>query len=245
LTDYPYTRAAEGPRALGLIVLQADETIESEFRRMISAQQPLYVSRVPSGAEVTPDTLNEMSHHLTRAAKLFPRPVHFASLGYGCTSASAQIGAARIADLIRLGTAADQVTDPLTALIAACRALAVTRLALLSPYTANVSDRLRDVLSGAGIATPAMGSFNEAREENVVRISRASIRAAALDLAAQGNVDAVFLSCTNLRTLDVMDAIETETSLPCLSSNQVMAWHMTHPAGMAAKIPGKLGFMQG
>ncbi len=245
MTDYPHNRATEGPRALGLIVLQADETIESEFRQMIPAEQPLYVSRVPSGSEVTPDTLNEMSGHLTRAAELFPRPVQFASLGYGCTSASAQIGGARIAELIRLGTTAEHVTDPLTALIAACRALAVTRLALLSPYTANVSERLRDVLSHEGITIPAMGSFNEAREENVVRISRASICAAALDLVAQGNVDAVFLSCTNLRTLDVVDAIETETSLPCLSSNQVMAWHMAHPAGIAAKIPGKLGRMQG
>jgi len=241
MTHYPYTRAPEGPRPLGLIVLQPDETIEGEFQRMFLARQPLFVSRVPSAPDVTPENLRAMAGHLTAAASLFPAPSKFASLGFGCTSASAQIGADRIAQLVRDGTQADHVTNPLSALVAACRLLGVTRLAFLSPYTAVVSDRLRAVLSDQGITTPAFGSFNEAREENVVRIDRASLRAAALDLAAQGSAQAVFLSCTNLRTLDVIDAIETQTDLPCLSSNQVLAWHMAQTAGVGAKIPGKLG----
>ena len=42
----------------------------------------------------------------------------------------------------------------------------------------------------------------------------------------RGEVDAVFLSCTNLRTLDVIDEIEAELGLPVVSSNQALAWHM-------------------
>jgi maleate isomerase len=39
----------------------------------------------------------------------------------------------------------------------------------------------------------------------------------------------------------VIERIEAETRLFCLSSNQVLAWHMAQAAGIAAKIPGRLG----
>lgn len=56
LTDRIGSRAT-----LGLIVLQSDETIEQEFRRIFRAGDvALYVSRVPSGAKVTTDTLGAM-----------------------------------------------------------------------------------------------------------------------------------------------------------------------------------------
>ncbi|MDO7707412.1 MAG: Asp/Glu racemase, partial [Loktanella sp.] len=53
---------------------------------------------------------------------------------------------------------------------------------------------------------------------------------AALTLAQKGGIDALFLSCTNLRTLDVIAKLETETGLPVLSSNQVLAWDLARRA---------------
>ena len=57
----PETERRAEPR-LGLIVLQADETIENEFRRIIPSHATLHVSRVPSGREVTTDSLSEMEN---------------------------------------------------------------------------------------------------------------------------------------------------------------------------------------
>ncbi|AXI47666.1 Asp/Glu racemase [Sulfitobacter sp. SK012] len=241
MTPYSYDLAPETARPLGLIVLQSDETIEGDFRIMLHEDTPLQISRIASALEVSSDSLQQMEGGLTAAASLFPRPSQFASIGYGCTSASAQIGSAKIAGYIRNGTNAEHVTDPLSALVAACSSLGLKRIALLSPYVAQVSDRLRDALKDADIATPSLGSFNEAREENVVRIAGPSIYAAACDLAAQGAVDGIFLSCTNLRTLAIIPDIEAATGLPCLSSNQVLAWHMTTTAETTASIPGQLG----
>jgi len=241
MTRYSYTRAPDGAAPLGMIVLQADETIEGDLRRMIPDGTHLYVSRVPSGADVTPESLRAMAGHLTHAAGLLPQAMPYAAIGYGCTSATAQIGAAQVAELIGAGADTAHVTDPLSALIAACAALNITRLGFLSPYTADVSDKLRSALSDSGIATPAFGSFEEANEANVVRIDRASIIDAACDLAAQGEVQAVFLSCTNLRTLDLIQEVEDRTGLPCLSSNQVLGWHLGQYIGGTGVIPGKLG----
>ncbi len=114
----------------------------------------------------------------------------------------------------------------------------VTGLAFLSPFVADVSDRMRDALAPCGIAPPVFGSFDEAVETHVVRIGPASLIAAACDLAAQGGTQAIFLSRTNLRTLDVIEEIEAHTGLICFSSNQVLAWHLS----AHARIPAKLGY---
>lgn len=236
MTRYTYTRSLDGPAPLGLVVLQTDETIEADMRRMLPPETPLYITRVPSGPDVSPQSLRAMTDHITYAASLLPQAISFSGIGYGCTSATAQIGAVEVANLIRAGAKTDRVSDPLTALIAACRALEVTQLGFLSPYTSDVSGKLREALSNVGIATPAFGSFEEANEANVVRIAPQSIIDAACDLAAQGGVQAIFLSCTNLRTLDVIEAIELRTGLPCISSNQALGWHLCP----TAQVPGKL-----
>ena len=56
MTRYSYTRDPVDTPSLGLIVLQVDETIEGDFRQMLPHVR-LYVTRVPSGAEVTPEDL--------------------------------------------------------------------------------------------------------------------------------------------------------------------------------------------
>lgn len=226
---YPYsTTGPIGTAArLGLIVLQADETIEHDFRRMFPVNGvSLLTTRVPSGLEVTNDTLSEMEGHLTDAATLFPTAAEFDAVAYACTSGTAVIGVDNIAAQVRRGCKTQKVTEPVSALIAACHELGISRLGLLSPYVRDVSESLRMVLDQAGIVTPAFGSFDEAEEAKVARIDGPSIIAAACDIAAQGGIDALFLSCTNLRTLDVISEIEGRTGLPVLSSNQVLAWHL-------------------
>jgi len=46
---------------LGLIVLRADETLEQDFRRLFaSGDTALYITRIPSGDELTTDTIAAM-----------------------------------------------------------------------------------------------------------------------------------------------------------------------------------------
>lgn len=242
MSAFDYTLEDMPQKTLGLVVLQSDETIEQDFRHVMPRDVALHVTRVPSGLEVSQDSLQAMEHALPAASGLLPRGLAFDAVGYGCTSGTAQIGAARISELVREGVDTRHVTEPVSALIAACRALGIARLAMLSPYVAEVSARLRDVLQEAGIATPVFGSFEEAEEQKVVRIDASSVQRAAAELAAQGGVDGVFLSCTNLRTFDVIDPLEAATGLPVLSSNQVLIWDMLRHAGASldATGPGQL-----
>jgi len=236
----PYTRQIETRRTLGLIALQSDRTIEDDFRRLIPGDVSVLASRVPSALDVTLDTLAEMEGALTGAAALFPVGHRFDVVGYGCTSGTAQIGAHVIAERVKAGTDADQVSEPVSALIAACRMLGLRRIAILSPYVASVSDRLRYVLRAADIETPTFDSFDEANEAAVTQIDAESISAAALSVMHGAQVDGLFLSCTNLRTLDVIAPLQDQLGLPVLSSNLVLAWHMLRLSGLNVNTPRDL-----
>lgn len=232
---FPYTLSSRESPRIGLIALQSDETIEDDFRRLVPREAQLLVSRVPSAPEVSRETLASMEAHLSGAASLFPEGLSFDAIGYGCTSGTAQIGASRVAARIRDGADATHVTEPVSALVAACRHLGLNRLAFLSPYVVEVSEHLRATLAEAGISTPHFGSFDVAEEAKVARINPVSIEDAARSLTLDTDADALFLSCTNLRTLDVIPTLEAALDRPVLSSNQVLAWHLMKLAGVSVE----------
>ena len=162
---------------VGLVVLQADETIEDELRPVWPRDVSLLVSRVPSGLDVSPETLSDIQTHLAHAVALFPLGKRFDVIGFACTSATAEIGAHVVAAIVQKQSPGCAVTDPLTALIAACQNLNITRLGFVSPYVESVSNKIRDRLAQAGINTPHFGSFHEAEEARVARIDGPSIAA--------------------------------------------------------------------
>ena len=231
---FPYALGQPvGARAnMGLITLRADETFEYDMRRLMAQEGVgFYVSRTRSAPDVTAETLAQMEQDLPAAAGLLPNPIDFDVIGYGCTSGTSVIGPARIAELISHHCRTKQVSDPLTALIAACHAMQIKRLAVLSPYIEDVSKTLRRRLLEAHIETPLFGSFEEPLETNVARISHHSVVEAACALWSDQNVDALFLSCTNLQTFESIREIETVINAPVFSSNQVLAWHMKSLSG--------------
>lgn len=232
---------------LGLIALQSDETIEGDLRRLLPGDVDFMVSRVPSAPEVSARSLAAMEAHLAAAAALFPVAAPFDVVAYGCTSGTAQIGADQVAAQVQTAMRARAVTQPLSSLVAACRHLRLKRLALLSPYVPEVSNQLQAVLRDEGIETPVFGSFEVSTEAQVVRISSASLWDAASRLMQDARVDGLFLSCTNLRALDLIAPLEAQVRKPVLTSNQVLAWHMMQLSGSPSKpdAPGRLFASQG
>ena len=238
---FSYTAVSIEPTRIGIIVLQSDETIERDLMAM-RGDADVFVSRVPSGQEVTAETLESMAGHIAASASLFPQTISFDAVGYGCTSGTAQIGVSEIERLVKFGTQTKTVSQPVSALVAACEHLGLKRIAFLSPYIEGVSANLRQVLQDNGVETPAFGTFGEAEELKVVRISGASVMEAATALVRDSKVDGIFLSCTNLRTLDLIMPLEAALDMPVLSSNLVLAWHLAQLSGNPESLsgPGRL-----
>lgn len=245
MDDFPYTLTdPKGTTAtLGLIVLQVDETIEQDFRRLfVEPDVAIYVSRIPSGDTLTPDTIAQMAVDLPHAASLFPPAAAFDVIGYACTSGTTLIGADRVTQLVKDRAKTQAVTNPLSASIAALHALQVRSVAIVSPYIASVAIPIENAFVDAGFSVPKTLSFGEKIEANVARIDPASIHAATLQLGQESEAEAVFLSCTNLRTLDIIDDLEQRLGVPVVSSNQALAWHMGQIASapLSSSAPGFL-----
>ncbi len=229
MTEFAYTSIPQEERrpTIGLIVLQTDITIERELALWLPpSDYNVLVSRVPNGVEVTEETLGAMANHITHSAELFPQDTSFDAVAYCCTSGTSVIGAGKVADLVKQGCDTARVTDPVTALAAACKKRGIKKLAFLSPYIESVSSHLRDVVAAEGIESPVFGSFNEGEDSKVAWIDPDSIRKAARALAEQGGVDGLFMSCTNLKTHGLVEELEQELGMPVLSSNYVLAEHL-------------------
>lgn len=228
-----------GRRAtFGLIVLQVDETIEDELRRMVAGDGvALYTTRIASGAEVSPETLAAMEAALPAAAALLPPALSFDAIGYACTSGATVIGPRRVAALVGAAATTRFVTDPLTAVVAAARALQVRRLGFVTPYVASVSAAMRHALEASGLEIASFGSFEEGEEAKVARIDPASIHDAVVATDRAGACDAVFVACTNLRALGVIPGAEAAIGKPVVTSNQALAWHMLRGAGIMDARP--------
>ncbi|MCT8158625.1 aspartate/glutamate racemase family protein [Pseudoruegeria sp. SHC-113] len=240
---YKVTGPIGAKATLGLIVLQVDETIEQDFRRMFPDPDiALYVSRIPSGAELTQETIAQMERDLPRAAELLPKAACFDVVAYACTSGTTLIGAERVARLVTSNVSTRAVSNPLSSAIAALNALSAKSVALVSPYIEPVATPVKDALCAAGLSVPATLSFGEQVEERVARIDPASIFEAALEVGQKADVDAVFLSCTNLRTLGIIERLEARLGKPVISSNLALAWHMAQTAGISPQgdTPGRL-----
>ena len=92
-------------------------------------------------------------------------------MGYGRTSASAQVGSDRVTELIKVGVSTPNVSNPASALIAACQVAGSRTLGLVSPYVTSISDKLRELLQNGGISVSRFGNCNEPVEANLARIT--------------------------------------------------------------------------
>ena len=223
---------------LGVIVLETDETLEHEFSRIMDlAGVALYHSRIPMVPEVRPDTLIQMEKDLPASARLLPPSLRFDAIGFGCTSASTVIGSENVAHAVKTVCPDTQVTNPLAAIIAAGRHLGARKLGFVTPYIPEVSAGMRAKLEDAGFEIAGFGSFEEGNDRVVARITERSILRAIENVAAQAPCDAVVVSCTNLRCLNIIVEAEERTGVPVISSNQALAWHMLRLAGVEESRP--------
>lgn len=228
-----------GTRAtLGVIVLEADETLEPELARMLNIDGvALYHSRIGMVPNIHSETLSRMERDLPMSVRLLPASLDFDVIGYGCTSGAAVIGSDNVAHAIQLIFPNALVTDPLAAIIAAGQALGVRRLGFVTPYLPEVSRQIRRVLEQEGLEIAAFGSFEESNDRVVARITESAIIAATDCVIKQASCDAIVISCTNLRCLRIIPQIEVRTGIPVISSNQALGWHMLRLSGVNERIP--------
>jgi len=227
-----------GKARVGLVVLSTDFTIEHEFRQVFDEPEiGLFTARIQNEAAITPQTLAAMQKRISKTVDLILPDEKLDVVAYGCTSASMVMGEEKVFEQIRKSQPHAKCTTPATAAFAAFRVFGAKRIAVLTPYRRDVNNIVKNYIEQAGFEVPIFGSFNEEHDPTVARIDATSISNAIELLNASKNVDMVFVSCTNVRLLDAVTKIETDTGLPVTSSNHAMAWHAMRLADDMRKLP--------
>ena len=247
-----------GRARIGLVVLENDQTVEAELRGLWPDGVTAFVTRIPMEDQVTPETLLAMEERIPAAAGLLPSTFGFDAIGYGCTSAATLIGEDGVDAAIRRAHPEVPNTNPMAAAVAAMGALGAARIGVVTPYSAEVTAGIVGHLTRKGLAVAVVGSFLEESDSVVARITEESVTAAVIQLVASdqaraesvremgaartgggaGGLDAVFVSCTSLRALGIVEDLEADLGIPVVSSNLAFGWHLLRLAGVEDAIPG-------
>jgi len=223
-------------KRVGLIIPSVNATIEPELAWIAPQAVSFHAARIML-RETTPEGLRAMNEGVEEAGRLLAS-LSPDAVAYACTSGSFLEGRARLQ--IQIDAIGAIVGCPVVAtsaaLIDALQALRIRRLALATPYLdainrverAFLTDNGFEVVSvrGLGLSGPAI---REVSPERVFDL------ACAADCEA---ADALFLSCTDLRALEVVGALEARLQKPVLTSNQVTLWALLHALGREPDIAG-------
>jgi len=219
--DYNANRACAG-----LIVLQTDEVVEYEIRAWLPDEITLYHTRISNDDNITINTLVKMQEQIQTVCSMFPKHAPISVVAYCCTSGATMIGESIVEQQVQQVFPNAKVTNPITAVRARLNSLNAKNIGLLTPYIPSVTQAMSMHLSEHGFNIVSAASFYEQNDFNVCRISSHSIERAVEHVATQANCEAVFASCTNLRTLNILDSMSKHHGIPVISSNAALAWHI-------------------
>ena len=123
------------------------------------------------------------------------------------------------------------------AVVSALDALGARKIVLLTPYVQEINDREVRFLTHHGVDVLVERGLNIPGGIGMARVSAERWYEEAVALR-NPDAEAYFLSCTTIRSSDVIDALEAELQRPVITSNQVASWRALRDAGITDTISG-------
>jgi maleate isomerase len=144
-------------------------------------------------------------------------------VAYGCTSGTVAIGDEKISSKIKKAKPNCYTTTPITASLKAFEKLNMKKIAVLTPYPKQVNETIFDYLINNNIEVESFSSFNLNYDSEIAQIKPENI----IDQISEINlddVDGLFVSCTAMKIVDVLDMAEQKFQTTIVSSNQAIIW---------------------
>ncbi|WP_305985576.1 hypothetical protein [Roseibium sp. MMSF_3544] len=235
-----------GPK-IGVLVPFTNCNLEPDLQLMRPAGVTFHFARmggydvdeIPGSAQMAGLGSSDISETLHLISGVRP-----AAILYGCTSATLTHGSAfdrdlsaRIAD--RSGALSITAAG---ALVASLRELGATKVGFASPYLGEINDQAVSFLAGNDIETVQRADIGRALG-NYGQGELLPGEVSDLALKADGpGVEAIVLSCTDMRSVEVIEDVEAATGKPVVTSNQAMVYSLCRLLGLKvpAGAPGRL-----
>ncbi|MBF6329494.1 Asp/Glu/hydantoin racemase [Nocardia transvalensis] len=237
--NFPEIDGPVAQRGIGIIA-PFDLALERELWRWAPLEVSLHLARTPY--EPVPVSL-EMAELVSDAAHLTAATrnvlhVDPEVIAYLCTSGSFIKGLAyekSLRDTICRAGARDAITTS-GALAEVIRALELSRLSVITPYDAILTHKLHDFL--AEIGCEVIRSDHLGLGGGIWKVSYRTI-AERIIAADDPQAQAIFVSCTNLPTYDLVEPLEQALGKPVLTANQLTMWACLGRMKLPMMGPGK------
>lgn len=218
------------------VVAPFDFALDRELWRWVPDEVSLHLTRTPYvPVEVSLDLARLVSEHETlhdavRALSAAEPRV----IAYACTSGSFVGGIAGERAMCEAMTRSGEVPSVTTsgAVLEALDEIGARRIGLVTPYTRSVTKSLERYLAEGGIKVVGRASLGLTR--HIWKVPYRDVADMAHRAVRKGQVDALFISCTNLATYDVIPQLEAELRIPVISANQVTLWSALRRLGIPA-----------
>lgn len=221
-------------KKLGLIVPSWNTVMEYEVQRMGGGAMSVHAMRIPHTAD-TEENLLWLATQATGAAKLLAH-AKVDVICYGCTASGFLKGPEHDRDVSDEIQAATGIPAAATsaAVADALHAVGATRVSVASPYEAWLNEKLRGYLEASGFEVLAIQGLGTQAH---AAVTPERIEALARDVD-RPHAQAIFISCSNFRTLEIIESIERTLGKPVVTSNSASMWKMLRLMRDSRAVPG-------
>ena len=209
---------------IGLITLASDFRIEKDFNNVIYGKEiDLYSNRIHCYNPLTNETLKKMANDITDVTKDILPDQKLDCVAYGCTSGTIAAGYSYICEKVNLAKPNTKVTTPITSAIKALKKLNINKISIFTPYTDEINQSVVEYFKKENINIISLSYFDIASDLDIGKVDPDYLFEvlSKIDLSES---DALFISCTALPVLSLIDKLEKKLSKIVLSSNQALIW---------------------
>ena len=223
---------------IGLITLSTDLTMESDFYSIINNLPiDVFVNRIKNYNPLTKENLLKMYDQLESVTKDILPNEKINTIAYGCTSGTIAIGKEKIKEKIQIAKPGCYLTTPITSAIKALNKMKIKKIAIFTPYPDSVNKTVFEYFSKEKIEVLSFSSFNLDSDLEIGKVDP-NYLLEVLTKMETDNAEGLFVSCTALPILKVLDQVENKIKKTVLSSNQTLIWDSIRSVGYNAPVSG-------
>ena len=223
---------------IGLITLASDFRIEKDFNDIIYGKDiDLYSNRINCYNPLTNETLKKMADDIPGVTKNILPDQKLDCVAYGCTSGTIAAGYRSIYEKVNLAKPNTKVTTPITSAINALKTLKINKVSIFTPYTDEINQSVINYFKNEKIEISELSYFDIASDLDIGKVDPQHL----FDVLVNqdlSNSDALFVSCTALPVLSIINDIEKKLGKVILSSNQTLIWDTLKQIDNQNKVDG-------
>ena len=223
---------------IGLIALASDFMIEKDFINVIKDKNiDFFVNRIECYNPLTRENLIKMSEKVTEVTKHILPDEKIDCVVYACTSGTIAAGYNSIEKKVKIAKPEAKVTTPSTAAIKALKKLKIQKLSIFTPYSKRLNDEVVEYFKKENFEVTSNSYFDIESDIDIGKVDQNYLYEVLSKIDLK-DADALFVSCTALPVLPIIDKLEKKLNKPVLSSNQALIWDTLENIGKNNSVKG-------